>query len=78
MNSLILNPLPPLYLGTPFWGVGVGGGILCLLRFLCVYSDLGPENFSCIWTPYPMVGLPGPNSVYSQSPPPPPHMAPCQ
>ena len=35
-----------------FWGGGGGAKLLCVLWPLCVYLDLGlDEFFSCIWTP---------------------------
>ena len=62
----VLTPVPPPHLGTPFLGGGVGGSkLLCVLWPLCVYLDVGPEELlSCIWTPYPIAGVPGPNSRY--------------
>ena len=72
----ILTPVPPRTCVPLFWG---GSKLLCVLWPLCVYLDLGPEElFSCIWTPEPMAGVPGPNSGYPQPPPPPPHMAPSE
>ena len=71
----IFTPLPPpppnqvpLFGGSGGWG---GSKLLCALWPLCVYLDLGPEEFfSCIWTPQPMAGSQFPTPG-TPSPPPP-------
>ena len=54
--------------------MGVGSNNLCLLWPLCVYLDLGPENFfSCVWTSKPMAGSWVPTPGTPSRPPPPPY-----
>ena len=53
MNFSFLTPLPPPYLGTPFWGGGgggvggwggVGGGVKTSLRILGAVCGFGPRS----------------------------------
>ena len=59
------------------FGKGKGSKLLCALRPLCVDLDLGPEQLFFLYIdPLTLGGVPGPNSGYPRSSPPPnsPHL----
>ena len=75
----ILTPAPPRTWVPLFWGVGWWGGVKTSLRIVaavCVFGPGSRRTFFLYMDPLTHGGVPGPNSKYSQSPP--PHMAPCQ